>query len=467
MHTSTLPTASWGALLSGRNALRSIALAGGVGLHAINVYIVTTILPTVVQEIGGLAFYAWSTTLFVVTSIIGSTLSSKALGSLGPRVAYLAALAIFSIGTVVCALAPSMTWLLVGRSIQGLGGGILFALSYGLIRLVFHESLWPRAMALVSGMWGIATLCGPAVGGVFAQAGQWRWAFGALLPVAGVLALIVTVQLRGVDVVAPLTRIPFGKIALLVASVLAISLASLSTLPLWNIIGIAAGLGFGALIVRFDIRAKVKLLPTGAYSLSTRLGAIYTCMTLLIAGITTEIFVPYFLQVIHGFQPLSAGYLTAVMAAGWTVSSLYSSGRNAVTADRLIQFGPVIVAASLVSLAVLTPQQAVFNSGLGLVFYCVSLAGVGFGIGLEWPHLLTRVFTAAQAGEETLASSSITTVQLYGTAVAAAAAGLIANVAGLTQPGGVEGAQRAAVWVFGAFALAPTLAIFLSKRVNR
>ena len=75
----------WGALLSGGNGVRSIALAGGVALHAVNVYVATTILPSVVKDIGGLDLYAWNTTLFVVASIIGSALSARLLQGAGPR----------------------------------------------------------------------------------------------------------------------------------------------------------------------------------------------------------------------------------------------------------------------------------------------------------------------------------------------------------------------------------------------
>ena len=82
-----------------------------------------------------------------------------------------------------------------------------------------------------------------------------------------------------------------------------------------------------------------------------------------------------------------------------------------------------------------------------------------------WPHLLTRIFNAAPPGEETLTSSSITTVQLYATALTAALAGVIANSAGLADPGGVTGAQRAAQWLFGAFALAPAAALLLQARI--
>ena len=79
---------SWATLLSGRNGLRSLALAGGVSVHAINVYLVTTILPSVVQDIGGLEYYAWNMTLFVMTSILGSALSPKFIQSFGLRNAF-------------------------------------------------------------------------------------------------------------------------------------------------------------------------------------------------------------------------------------------------------------------------------------------------------------------------------------------------------------------------------------------
>ena len=169
---------SWGELLSGKNATRSIALSGGIALYATNTYIATTILPSVVAEIGGLALYAWSTTLYVVASILGSALTSKLLQRTGPRLAYALATLVFMVGVLICALAPNMPVMLAGRSIQGLGGGVLLALCYSMIQLVFEERLWPRAMALVSGMWGVATLVGPAVGGVFAEMDAWpsaRW----------------------------------------------------------------------------------------------------------------------------------------------------------------------------------------------------------------------------------------------------------------------------------------------------
>ncbi|WP_312111434.1 MFS transporter, partial [Pantoea septica] len=159
---SSVQEGSWNDLLGGRNLFFSIALSGGVALHAINIYIATTVLPSVVNEIGGLELYSWNTTLFVVASILGSALTSRLLAQLGARKAYLVAVMLFIAGSLVCALAQTMPVMLAGRALQGLGGGFLFALCYAMIYTVFDEKLWPRAMALISGMWGVATLLGPA-----------------------------------------------------------------------------------------------------------------------------------------------------------------------------------------------------------------------------------------------------------------------------------------------------------------
>lgn len=461
-------TASWGELLSGANLARAIALTGGVALHAINVHIVTTILPSVVRDIGGLDYYAWNVTLFVATSIIGASLTSKLLDMHGPRRTYLLALVIFALGSVLCASAQSMPWMLAGRSVQGIGGGLLSALSYALIHFVFEQRLWSRAVALVSGMWGMATLLGPAVGGLFAAGGAWRLAFWSLLPVALVQALFVVMQLGrrrasiAGDDSAPV-RVPLLKISLLAASVLLVALAGQLPGNAAKLAGVAAGLALGGLVAWLDRRPGVALLPAAAYSLDTVMGKVFACVFLLMIAGMTEIFVPYFLQTLHGYTPLQAGYLTAAMAGGWSLASLCGSGRSGRTAARLVQGGPLLMMLSLLALALLLPgQEGGVQAG---VWLALALAGVGMGIGLGWPHLLTQVLQSAARGEESLASAGITTVQLYAMAIGAALAGLTANVAGLTDPGGMAGARTAALQLFVWFAVPAALAALLAWRL--
>ncbi len=264
-----------------------------------------------------------------------------------------------------------------------------------------------------------------------------------------------------------MVRVPVLKIILLALSVLSIALAGQFEQTSAKLAGVAGGLAFGILVARLDQRGGVQLLPTGAYRLDSIMGKVFACVCLLMIGTTTEIFVPYFLQTIHGYTPLLAGYMTAAMAGGWSIASLLSSGRADGEADRMVRLGPLLMTVSLAALAILLPLQDGMPLVLHSVLLAIALAGVGLGVGLGWPHLLTRVMNAAIAGEENLAASAITTVQLYAMAIGAALAGLVANASGLSTPGGVAGARMAALSLFGVFAVAPVLAILLTRKITR
>ena len=157
----------------GRGAFTAI-LSLAIGLHAIDVFLITTVMPTVVRDIGGAAFYAWSTLLYIVASIAGAASGGPLKAALGPRKAYAVAGLIFLAGSAGCGLSPSMPVLLAARAVQGFGGGLLLAQSMGLIGELFPAELRTRVLAMVSGVWGVAALLGPMVGGVFAALGWWR-----------------------------------------------------------------------------------------------------------------------------------------------------------------------------------------------------------------------------------------------------------------------------------------------------
>lgn len=459
--------ASWGELLSGKNGLRIVALTGGVALHAINIYIVTTILPSIVQDIGGIQYYAWNTTLFVITSIIGSAIASQILAKLGARSSYLLGLGIFALGSIWCGFAPNMPVLLMGRVLQGFGGGVLLALSYALIRIVFEQRLWSRAMGITSGMWGVATLVGPAIGGIFAQYGHWRWAFWSVVPVAILIAVIViqqmnTTQSRSQAKIA----IPYAQIGFLVVSISILTLMSLTNVLWINLVGVLATILSIVAIAKIDNKSKTKLMPTGAYTLKHPIGVIFAVMILLIAGLATEVYIPYFLQVIQQTSPLIAGYLTAIMAAGWTLGAFITANKTPSQVVNIIRYAPVMIMSALVALAIFIPMLNLMQSTALIGLFILALIGVGLGIGLCWPHLAIHVFNAAEKGEENLASSSVVTIQLFAMALATAVAGIVVNNAGITSPGGVEGARCAALWLFVLFSIAPLMTMALVRRIK-
>lgn len=152
------------------------------------------------------------------------------------------------------------------------------------------------------------------------------------------------------------------------------------------------------------------------------------------------------------------------MSAGWTMGSFLSSGRSLATTNRLIKVGPVLSAVSLLLLAALMPLSDWNGGGNGVI---AALLGVGMGVGLCWPNLLTRVFKSAPAGQENIASSAITTLQLYAMAMGASLAGMVTNAAGFLDPGGIVGTQQAAIALFAVFACAPGLAVFISGGARR
>ena len=248
--------------------------------------VATTILPSVVQDIGGLDLYAWNTTLFVVASILGSALSARLLGGYGAR-SYLVASLFFIAGAALCALAPSMPVMLAGRTVQGFGGGLIFALSYAMINLVFEQRLWPRAMALISAMWGIATLVGPAVGGIFAELHAWRWAFGILLPIMALYAAFTFLILpkgKAQQAAAPL---PAAQLLLLTVAVLVVSAGSLAHSAWINLAGIALSLLLMAWLLKREAHSRARLLPRGALRRGSSLAALYITTALLVIGMTS------------------------------------------------------------------------------------------------------------------------------------------------------------------------------------
>ncbi len=446
---------------------RGAVVGGGMVIHAISTFIVTTILPTVVRDIGGLQFFAWSTTLYVVASAIGAASAARLLARFGARVLYRCALTIFGIGTIGCALAPVMGALLAGRLVQGLGAGVLSAMSFSMVRVLFPQRMWPRALAVISGAWGIATLAGPAVGGIFAQYHAWRAAFWAVFACVPVLLLLVELALPKnlARPSPPRTRMAFANLALLVAGALLVSLGSV--LDAWPAKTLALAMAFAAFIlfVRRESAPGLHLLPSGACNPRTPLGAAYACMLTLIIGMTVEIFVSYFLQVLHGMAPLHAGYLTALMSGGWTAGSILSSTLGPRAARRVMQAGPPLLGAGVLGLCLLMPHTGLPIPRLAAIG--AGLLAMGMGIGLCWPLLGARVFAHAAEHERDLAATSIAMVITVANAIGSALGGVITNLAGLTNPGGPAGAAQAAFWLFAIALIWPMFATLAMRRLLR
>ncbi|OBK71118.1 MFS transporter [Mycolicibacterium fortuitum] len=457
--TLTPDTGAWRQLLGARYLGASTVLAGGVLLYATNEFLTISLLPSAVSDIGGQRFYAWVTTVYPVASVVAATTVHSLLIRLGPRLAYLLGLSVFAAGSSVCALAPSMEALLAGRTVQGSAGGLLAGLGYAVINTALPNALWTKASALVSAMWGVGTVIGPAAGGLFAQFGHWRWAFGILVVLAAAMAVLVPVALPARGATSATTPgIPVWSLAILGAAAMSVSVAGIP--HDWRATAALLTLGV-ALVVAFlavDRRAGASVLPPSTFGPGP-LKWIYLSLGVLMAATMVDMYVPLFGQRLGHLSPVTAGFFGAVLSVGWTAGEIVSASlQNRRVITRTVAFAPIVMAAGLAAGAVL------IRDGMSpwlVIAWAAALVVTGAGIGIAWPHLsawaMSRVDDPA---EGPAAAAAINTVQLICGAVGAGLAGVVVN---LSDTAGAAAARG----LFAAFAVLAVVGAIASFRSDR
>ena len=445
--TATITTGSWRELLGPKNLGASTVLAGGVALYATNEFLTISLMPSAVADIGGHRYYAWVTTVYLVASVVAATTVHSLLMRLGPRWSYLLGLSVFGAGSLVCAAAPTMEVLLVGRTVQGAAGGLLAGLGYAVINTALPSSLWTKASALVSAMWGVGTLVGPAAGGLFAQFSSWRWAFGVLVILTAAMAILVPIALparRDPDVDVERIPIPVWSLLLLGTAALAVSVAGIPHDWRATAALLALGAALVAVFIYVDRRLPAAVLPPSTFG-SGPLKWIYFTLGVLIAATMVDMYVPLFGQRLAHLTPVAAGFLGAGLAIGWTVGEISSASlRSSLVIRRTVAVAPLVMASGLTLGALTQFEEASF----GLVaVWAVALFITGAGVGIAWPHLSAWAMSCVDdPSEGPAAAAAINTVQLICGAFGAGVAGVVVN---LTETGDATPAR----WLFAAFAV--------------
>jgi MFS family permease len=454
--------AGWRALLAWHLVLVLCVLLGGVLLHSMNVLITATLLPSIVGELGGANLMSWPTTAFVASSIIAASGTSLVSGRFENRRAFSGGAVIYAAGAALCAYAPSIGFVIAGRFVQGLGGGLLSALAYVLVRNAFPEVLWPRVFGLLSGVWSVTVLIGPLIGGVFASYGHWRGAFVTVAAIGCLLgagALFTLPPDKQSD--QAVSRIfPAGRVALICGAIVALSAASIATGLAIKAMLITATVAAFVLMMRADRRAATPLLPSDAFSLRSGTGAGLWMILLMSVGYSPlAIYAPLFLQWLHGVSPLGAGYMVALASLAWTTAALAVASLSEEWPPRLIIMGPWAMGAGLAGVGLLMAPGPVAALILPIVL-------IGTGMGAAWAFVLQRVMSGAKGGEENIAAASAATVQQAGFALGAAIAGLVANASGLDNSLDRGSMLRASLWVPLALVAAPLAACVIGVRLN-
>ena len=437
--------AGWRALVTHGRLPRFALICVGMWLTAADTLMTATIMPSVAADIGGYAWFGWAVAIFLLGSILAGATSGRLSTRIGLRPAMALAGGAYAVGCLISAVAPSILAFLFGRLAQGLGGGWVVGLCYVAVSRLCPQPLWPRVLSAISGVWGVATLLSPLIGGLFAQAGLWRDAFwffavqGGLFIVAA-LMLISRHASPSEDSDGPA---PVVQLVPLSLGVIAIAAAGLV-----NGAAQAAGLGVTGLILVgvflwMDLHAATALLPRSAADPRGAIGAgLLMIASLSAATASFTVYGPAIMQALFGASPVVAGYMLGGEALAWTAVALVFAG----TGDpRLkIRLGSILVALGVAGFAVIMPRGP-----LPAIGACALVMGGGFG--LSWAFIAGRIVANAPPAEEALASSSIPTTNMIGTAVGAAASGAIANLIGFGR--GIDAARAASggFWLFAAF----------------
>lgn len=450
---------SWSQLYGGKYAGITLILSLGISLHAVDIFIVATIMPSVVADIGGAAFYAWTTMLYMVASIVGAAGSAPVKAGLGLRRCYFLAALGFLVGSAVCAVAPDMLVLLMGRVVKGLGGGLLIATNMMLVREVYPDHIRTRALSDLSAMWGIAAMVGPMIGGIFATYGGWRGAFWFSVPLILLFSAMAWWRLPETPAAARVPWFPIYRLAMLGSGVMAVALAGNTDGFGARLALIAAALVLVALTFRRDQVARDRLFPTRPLSLNRPVGTAYWIMFLFtFTHSLIGVFMPLVVQVVHGASPLVAGYFTTIMVLSWTAATVAGAGLQGRAVRRAVALGPMLLVVGMAGVAVVAT-----HGPLPLLAGFICLAGLGIGACLA--HMVNWTMLAAEPGEESVTASSIPTVRSLGIAFGSSSAGLIANIAGLGDGISVDTVTTAANWIYGVAVVPASLIALLAFRL--
>jgi EmrB/QacA subfamily drug resistance transporter len=427
------------------------ALMLGMLLAALDQTIVSTALPTIVGDLHGGSHIAWVITSYLLALTVSTPLWGKLGDQYGRKVFFQAAIVIFLVGSVLSGLSQSMFELIAFRAFQGLGAGGLMVGAQAIVGDIVSPRERGRYVGLFGGVFGLASVVGPLLGGVFVDNLTWRWIFYINVPV-GVVALIVVAS----QVPGRLSRVHhvidyLGTAVLSLAATALILLTSLGgTTYAWNslpiyILGVSGAVLIGVFVL-VERRAKEPVLPLHlfrqrAFAVTSMVGFI---VGFAMFGAIT--YLPAFFQVVKGISPTISGVQLLPLMAGLLVVSIGSG--QIISRTGKYRFFPIAGAAAMTLGLYLLSLMGVGTSSVLESLYMVVL---GMGIGGVMQVLVIIVQNSVPHSELGVATSGATFFRSIGGSFGTAIFGaifsnvLVGNLAhhlhGATLPAGFSSAN--------------------------
>ncbi|MBU3870027.1 MFS transporter [Streptomyces sp. 4503] len=402
------------------------ALVLAVLLASLDQTIVSTALPRIAQDLDGFDDIAWVSAAYLLASTAVTPLWGKLGDMFGRKRLYLASTTLFLIASVACGLAQNLPELIGARVLQGVGGGGMIVLTFALVGDIVAPHERGRYQGMFGSVYGVASIVGPLLGGVFTDQLSWRWAFLINLPV-GAVALAIAARALPASVRGARTRIDYpGALVLAAIATGLVLIASFGERWGWAspaIIGlILATVALGALLVPVERRAVAPVLPPAMFSSRTVVFSSLIGFVANAAMFAVLVYLPTYLQIVHGVSATLSGVHLLPLVAGLVISQSLA-GRWSAHAGRL---RPILLAGLLANLAglfLLGTIGAATNTLVLSVYFLIT----GVGIGMVPMVVLTTVQNSMPAADLGAASAVVTFARSIGAAFGVAVFGTLLN----------------------------------------
>lgn len=366
------------------------ALIAGMLLSSLDQTIVSTAMPTIVGQLGGVEHQVWLTTAYLLATTIVMPVYGKFGDVLGRRRLFLVAIALFTLASIGCAFAGDFTQLIIFRALQGLGGGGLMILSQAIIADIVPASERGKYLGPLGGIFGLSAVGGPLLGGFFVDHLTWQWAFYINIPV-GIIAFAIawfTLKLpnkkatQPIDILGVVFLSAFTTCLIFFTDFGGDSDHGWGAVETWMF---GVGMVIAALLfVLTEARAKDPIIPLALFKNPIFVNATAIGLTLGLGMFAAIGFVPTFLQMSSGTSAAASGLLMLPMMVGLIGTSIVSGILITRTGKYRIFpiIGTVLTAAAMVSMTTLTADTPiwliciflfVFGAGLGLIMQVVVL----------------------------------------------------------------------------------------------
>lgn len=442
------------------------ALMLTTGLIAIDATILATAVPSVVAELGEFDQFPWLFSVYLLAQAVSVPIYSKLADTIGRKPVVLTGIGLFLLGSILAGVAWNMTALIVFRVVQGLGAGAAAPMAMTIIGDLYTVEERALVQGYLASVWAVASVVGPALGGVFSQFVSWRWIFFVNIPLCLIAAWALarsfheTVQSRR-------HRIDVAGAALLTVGLTALILGLLEGGNAWawaswpSLASFAVGAVALTVFVAVERRAAEPILDLSL--LGRPLIRSTTLVSLgvgaLLIGITS--FVPPYLQNALGAAPLVAGAAVSALTLGWPLAAS-TAGRVYLRHGfrTTVLVGSSIALAGALALALIGPTPNV-----------VAVGAVAFVIGFGLGWTAAPALIAAQASVEWSERGVVTGINVFarsaGSAVGVAVLGAIANHLIVAGQGEHDYATivDASTWVFRAVAVAAALTLLAGLRM--